>query len=52
MFAAAHGISMGTPLHLGIGLYLGWLRDRCGSLWPGILLHFAYNGTLVLTAAP
>lgn len=52
LFAAAHGISMGTPLHLGIGLYLGWLRDRCGSLWPGILLHFAYNGTLVLTAAP
>ncbi len=52
LFAAAHGISMGTPLHLGIGLYLGWLRDRCGSLWPGILLHFVYNGALVLDLAP
>lgn len=48
LFAAAHGISLGTPLHVAIGLYLGWLRDRCNSLWPGILLHFAYNGTLVL----
>ena len=47
-----HGISMGTPLHLGIGLFLGWLRDRSGSLWPGILLHLGYNATLVLTAAP
>lgn len=52
LFAAAHGISLGTPLHLGIGLFLGWLRDRCGSLWPGILLHFAYNGTLVLAGTP
>ena len=51
-FAAARGISMGTPLHLGIGLSPGWLRDRRGSRWPGILLHFAYNGTFVLTAAP
>lgn len=52
LFAVAHGISMGTPLHLGIGLFLGWLRDRSGSLWPGILLHLGYNATLVLTAAP
>ena len=51
LFAVAHGISMGTPLHLGIGLFLGWLRDRSGSLWPGILLHLGYNATLVLTAA-
>lgn len=48
LFAAAHGISLGTPLHLSIGVYLGWLRHRCGSLWPGILLHFLYNGTLVV----
>lgn len=32
---------------LGIGLVLGWLYDRTRSLWPGILLHTAYNSTLM-----
>ena len=35
------------PLHMGIGLYLCWLRARCGSLLPGIVLHFLYNTSLV-----
>jgi len=26
------------------GLVTGWLYERCRSLWPGILLHAAYNG--------
>jgi hypothetical protein len=32
---------------LGIGLVLAWLYDRTRSLWPGILLHTAYNSTLM-----
>lgn len=48
LFAAAHGISVGTPLHLSIGLYLGVLRLRSGSLIPCMLVHALYNGTLVL----
>lgn len=48
IFAAAHGIGPGTPLQLSAGLYLGFLRDRSGSLLPGMLVHGLYNGSLVL----
>ena len=33
-----------------LGLALGWVRVRTGSLWPGILLHAA-NNALILTVA-
>ena len=49
-FALAHGISLATPLHIGLGGYLGFLRDRSGSLLPGMLLHLSYNGTIVLVS--
>jgi membrane protease YdiL (CAAX protease family) len=52
VFALAHGASPALPLLFGIGLYLGWLRERSGSLLPGMLMHFCYNGALVLIAAP
>lgn len=47
-FALAHGISWASPVHVAAGAYLGILRDRSGSLLPGMLLHFGYNATLVL----
>ncbi|HVW01442.1 MAG TPA: ABC transporter permease subunit/CPBP intramembrane protease [Planctomycetaceae bacterium] len=31
-----------------LGLVLGWLRYRSGSLLPGIALHFCHNGSLML----
>ncbi|MCB9877445.1 MAG: CPBP family intramembrane metalloprotease [Planctomycetes bacterium] len=46
-FALCHGAPLVLPIHIGIGLYLGWLRDRAHSLLPGMLMHFLYNGTLV-----
>ena len=36
------------PIHLALGLYLGWLRQRAGSLLPGMLMHFTYNGAIVV----
>ena len=33
-----------------LGLLLGWVRVRTGSLWPGVLLH-ATNNALILTVA-
>jgi ABC-2 type transport system permease protein/sodium transport system permease protein len=33
-----------------MGLFLGWLAFRTQSLWPGILLHAAHNGLLLMTA--
>lgn len=51
--AAAFGIlhlSVPTLItHIPLGLYLGWLRYRSGSLYPSIFAHFLHNG-LVLTA--
>ena len=46
-FAIVHGAPAVLPIHLSIGLYLGWLRERADSLLPCILMHFLYNGTLV-----
>lgn len=50
-FALAHGASFGLPFHFFLGWYLGSLRDRSGSLFPGMLLHFLYNASLVLSFA-
>jgi len=31
-----------------LGLILGWLAFRTGSIWPGILMHFTHNALLEL----
>src|SRR6185295_18578899 len=33
-FGLAHGVGAGLPIHISVGFYLGWLRDRCDSLFP------------------
>jgi membrane protease YdiL (CAAX protease family) len=50
-FALCHGQPLVLPIHVGIGLYLSWLRLRSDSLLPGMLLHFLYNGALVVLSA-
>jgi membrane protease YdiL (CAAX protease family) len=37
-----------------IGLYLGWLRQKTGSLWPPVICHAVYNAAIAvaLAAAP
>ena len=49
-FALVHGQPAVLPIHLGLGLYLGSLRERSESLYPCMLMHFLYNGTLVYLA--
>lgn len=47
LFAAFHG----DPLHaiavLPMGLFLGWLRWRTGSLWPSMVAHGLNNAVWV-----
>jgi membrane protease YdiL (CAAX protease family) len=31
-----------------MGLLLGWLRARTGSLWPCVEAHFLHNGFCVV----
>lgn len=51
MFATIH-LSPVAFLHTGgLGLLFGWLTVRTGSLWPSILLHAAWNTTMVLLDA-
>jgi uncharacterized protein len=48
LFAILHLQWLGL-LHLSIlGLVLGWVRIRSGSLYPCILLHFVHNSLVVL----
>jgi membrane protease YdiL (CAAX protease family) len=47
-FTLAHMSPATMPIHLGIGLYLGWLRERSRSLLPGMLVHFGYNASVLL----
>lgn len=49
-FALAHGITAGLPFHVAIGLWLSFLKDRSGSLLPGMLAHALYNGIIVVAS--
>ncbi|WP_235034218.1 ABC transporter permease subunit/CPBP intramembrane protease [Roseiconus lacunae] len=33
-----------------LGIILGWLAFRTGSVWPGVLMHFTHNALLELVA--
>ncbi|WP_233148517.1 ABC transporter permease subunit/CPBP intramembrane protease [Rhodopirellula sp. MGV] len=33
-----------------LGIILGWLAYRTGSIWPGVLMHFTHNALLELVA--
>lgn len=46
-FSLAHVISVRLPWTFVLGLFLGWLRVRTGSLWTGIAVHFLINGAAV-----
>lgn len=50
-FAVCHGTRPDLWLLCIAALYLGWLRERCNSLLPGMVTHFGYNA-LVLLAWP
>ena len=48
--AAAMPVTYAFPIHLAIGPYLCWLRQRSGSLLPGMMVHVLYNGSLVVVS--
>lgn len=48
MFAILHLSPAGLPHLVVIGLALGWLRVKTGSLLPGMALHFVHNFLAVL----
>lgn len=50
LFGLAHGLVAGLPVLTFFGLAVGWLRARTGSVYPGMLLHAAFNGTALIVS--
>ena len=59
MFTIGHGMLFSKSLHLQTsfvgmlpalyaGLILGWMRERAGSIWPGVVVHNATNIVIVI----
>ncbi len=48
IFAILHGVPLLIPALTAIGTALALLYHRCGSLWPVILAHGAFNAIMVI----
>lgn len=48
LFALVHFIPLLIPALFFIGIVLTWLRERSGSVLPGILVHALQNGLVVI----
>ncbi len=48
IFAILHGVPILIPALTAIGTALALLYHRCGSLWPVILAHGAFNSIMVI----
>lgn len=42
-FLLAHADPVQSPALIPTAFFLGWLRWRSGSIWPGVLAHFVNN---------
>jgi membrane protease YdiL (CAAX protease family) len=49
-FAMLHLSIPALLTHMPLGLYLCWLRERSGSLWPSTFAHFFHNLGVILLA--
>lgn len=50
-FGLAHLDFVHSTAAFVMGIFLGWLRLRTGSVWPGVVAHIFSNGAVVLTHA-
>jgi uncharacterized protein len=48
VFGLSHGVLAALPVLVPFGLALGWVRWRSQSVWPAVIAHGFYNGTLFL----
>lgn len=51
LFSVAHVFVLLLPGLFVVGLLLAYLRERSGSIWPGVLLHALQNGLALLAIA-
>jgi uncharacterized protein len=50
LFGLAHGLLIGLPVLTFFGIVVAWLRAKTGSIYPGIMLHAAFNGIALLVS--
>jgi membrane protease YdiL (CAAX protease family) len=43
LFGLAHGLVVSLPIIVAFGCVLAWIRDRTGSVFPGMVLHATFN---------
>ena len=41
-----------VPVTIGVGVLLGWLVQRTGSIWPAVLIHAAADVLIVVAVMP
>ena len=49
-FGLIHGFLFALPIFVIVGLSLGWLRMRTGSVYPGMLMHGVFNSAATILA--
>jgi membrane protease YdiL (CAAX protease family) len=49
-FGLAHGLVEALPILVAFGTSLAVVRDRTGSIFPGIVMHACWNGATLLDA--
>ena len=52
LFSLLHLSPLVFPSHFAMGLAFGWMRMRSRSLYPGMLLHGAWNALVVFQELP
>jgi membrane protease YdiL (CAAX protease family) len=50
MFGLWHGLVEALPVLITFGLGLAFLRSRTNSIYPGMILHAAFNGVALILA--
>ncbi len=50
LFGLYHGFVLALPVFVVVGLALGWLRRRTGSIYPGMVMHGAFNAVALILA--
>ncbi len=50
LFGLSHGLVEGLPILATFGAGLAWLRLRTDSVYPGMLVHAAFNGLALVIA--
>jgi membrane protease YdiL (CAAX protease family) len=49
-FGLYHGFVLALPVFVIVGLALGWLRRRTDSVYPGMVMHGAFNAVALILA--